>query len=147
SIFKRNGLIGSGILCDDLYKLNLDNLFAKTLLTLHHNVGTKRRLVNECSACLWHKRLGHISKEKMKRLVKNEIFPKLNFTDLSVCVDCIKSKQTKHIKKGATRSTELIEIIHIDIYGPFDVPSFSGEKLFITFIDDFYVMVMSICCM
>src|SRR5262249_51050714 len=31
----------------------------------------------------------------------------------------------------------LLEIIHTDIYGPFDVPLFGGEKLFITFIDDF----------
>jgi len=30
---------------------------------------TKRDLVNECSTYLWHKRLGHISKKMMKRLV------------------------------------------------------------------------------
>jgi hypothetical protein len=39
SLFKHTHLIGSGILCDVLYKLNLDNLFAETLLTLHHKVG------------------------------------------------------------------------------------------------------------
>jgi len=43
--------------------------------------------------------LGHISKEMMERLVKNEILSNLDFTDLNVCVDCIKGKQTKHIKK------------------------------------------------
>ena len=77
---------------DGLYKLNLDNLYAETLMTLHHNVGTKRGLVNECSAYLWHKRLGHISKERLERLVKNEILPNLDFTDLNVYVDCIKDK-------------------------------------------------------
>ena len=54
-----------------------------------------------------------------------------------MCVDCMKGKQTKHTKKGATRSMQLLEIIHTDIYGLFDAPSFSGEKYFITFIDDF----------
>ena len=137
SLYKYNHLIGNGTLCDGLYKLNLDNLFAETLLTLHHNVGTKRSLVDECSAYLWHKRLGHISKERMQRLVKNEILPDLDFTDLNVCVDCIKGKQTKHTKKGATRSTQLLEIIHTDICGPFDVNSFNKEKYFITFIDDY----------
>nr|ABW74556.1 copia-like pol polyprotein [Boechera divaricarpa] len=40
--------------------------------------------------------------------------------------DCIKGKQTKHIvKKSATRSTQLLEIIHTDICGPFDAPSWS----------------------
>jgi len=68
-------------------------------MTLHHNVGTKRSLVNENSAYLWHKRLGHISKERMERLVKYEILLYLYFTDLEVCIDCIKGKQTKHTKK------------------------------------------------
>ena len=105
SLFKHKHFIGSGILCDGLYKLNLDNLFAETLLTLHHNVGTKRGLVNEHSAYLWHKRLDHISKERLVRLVKNEILSDLDFTDLNVCVDCIKGKQTKYTKKRATKST------------------------------------------
>lgn len=52
NLFKQNHLIGSAILCDGLYKLKLDNLFAETLLTLHHNVGTKRGLLNERSANL-----------------------------------------------------------------------------------------------
>ena len=73
----------------------------------------------------------------MERLVKNEILPNLDFTDLRVCVDCIKGKQTKHTKKGVIRSTQLLEIIHTDICGPFDVSSFNKEKYFITFIDDF----------
>ena len=51
-------------------------------------------------------------------------------------MDCIKVKQTKHTKKGATRSNELLEIIHTDICGTLYVPCFTGEKYFITFIDD-----------
>jgi len=54
-----------------------------------------------------------------------------------MCVDCIKGKQTKHTKKGVTRSTKLLEIIYTDICGPFDVNYFNKEKYFITFIDDF----------
>ena len=106
-------------------------------MTLHHNGGIKRNLIDEISAYLWHKRLGHISKERMQRLIKNEILSNLDFTDLEVCIDCIKGKQTKHTKKGATRSTQLLEIIHTDICGPFDAPSIGGEKYFITFTDDF----------
>ena len=115
-LYKNTCMIGGGTLCDGLYKVNLDNLYAGTLMTLHHNVDTKSSLANEQSAYLWHKRLGHISKERMKRLVKNEILPNLDFIDLSVCVDCIKGKQTKHTKKGATRSTQLLEIIHMHRY-------------------------------
>jgi len=60
----------------------------------------------------------------MKRLIKNKILPNLDFTNLNICVDCIKGKQTKHTKKGATRSTQLLEIVPTDICGPFDVSSF-----------------------
>ena len=41
------------------------------------------------------------------------------------------------MKKGAIRSEELLEIVHMDICGPFDSPSFGNEKYFITFNDDF----------
>jgi len=77
-------------LYDGLYKLNLDNLYVETLMTLHHNVGAKRSLVNEHFVYLWHKRLGHISKERMQGIVKNEILSNLDFIYLKVCVDCIK---------------------------------------------------------
>jgi len=52
--------------------LKLDSLYVGTVLTLHHNVDTKRSLVNERSAFLKHKRLGHISRERIERLIKNE---------------------------------------------------------------------------
>ncbi len=82
-----------------MYKFKLDNLFVETLLTLHHNVGTKCGLVNESSASLWHKHLGHISKERLERLIKNEIVQELDSIDLGISVDCIKGKQTKHTNK------------------------------------------------
>jgi hypothetical protein len=69
--------------------------------------------------------------------VKSEVIPNLDFTDLGVCINCIKGKQIKYTKKGATRSSQLLEIIHMDICGSFDVTSFNKEKYFITFIDDF----------
>ena len=99
NLFKHNHLIGIGVLCDDLYKLKLDGLYAETVLTLHHDVGTRHSLVNEWSAFLWHKRLGHISRERMERLIKNEILPYLDFMDLNICVGCIKGKQAKTYKE------------------------------------------------
>jgi transposase InsO family protein len=137
SLFKNTSFVGSGILSDGLYRLKLDNQFVETILTLHHNVGIKRSLTNENSSYLWHKRLGHISRERLLRLVKDGILLNLDFSDLGMCVDCIKGKQIKHTRKGATRSVELLEIIHTDICGPFDNQYFGGEKYFITFIDDF----------
>ena len=47
----------------------------------------------------------------MKILIKNEILPDLDFTNINICVDCIKGKQTK---QGATRNTQLLEIVHTE---------------------------------
>ena len=92
-LYKSTSFVGSGILCDGLYKLKLDDQFAETILTLHHNVGTKRSLISEYSSYLWHKRMRHISRERLLRLVKDGILLNLDFSHLGVCVDCIKGKK------------------------------------------------------
>ena len=105
--FSKTGrFIGSGVLCDGLYLVNLDPTFSESLLSLHinANVCTKRSCNNETSSMLWHKRLGHISKERLERPVKDGVLPTLDFTNFGTCIDCIKRKQTKRTKKGATRS-------------------------------------------
>jgi len=68
-------------------------------------------------------------------LVNEGVLSVLDFTDFETCVDCIKGKQTNNFKKGAKRSSNLLEIIHMDICCP-DMDS-SGPKYFITFIDNY----------
>ncbi|RDY01354.1 hypothetical protein CR513_15332, partial [Mucuna pruriens] len=58
-----------------------------------------------------------------------EILPKFDFGDWDICLNCIKGKQTKQISKNsATRSNELLGLIHTDIYRPFDFLSWENEK-------------------
>ena len=73
--------------------------------------------MNENSAYLWHKCLGHISKERLVRLVKNEILSDLDFTDLNICVDCIKGKQTKHKEMSHKKHNflKLYTLIYVDL--------------------------------
>ena len=89
NLFLNSNHIGSGILIDGLYKFHLDSQFAETHLTLHSNVETKCKLSKNDSYFLWHKRLGHISSERIKRLVKDGILPSFDFTNHQVFVDCI----------------------------------------------------------
>ena len=77
------------------------------------NIGIKRNVINEDSSILWHRRLGHISIERVKRLIKDGVLNTLNFTDFDTCIYCIKEKQTNKTKKGAKRSCTILEIIHI----------------------------------
>jgi hypothetical protein len=67
-----------------------------------------------------------------------EILALLDFIDLDHCIDCNKGKYVTHIKKsGATRSSGVLEIIHIDICGPFNVRFVDDFNSFITFMNDF----------
>lgn len=56
SIFQNSVLIGTSSLIDKLYKLN--TITSNDNESLHvSNIGTKRKLTNENSSILWHKRL------------------------------------------------------------------------------------------
>lgn len=133
--FNFSEYFGNATLVDGYWHMNCKNsievFFTEKL------IGNKRLRFNENSAFLWHKRLEHISKERLQLLIKENILPNLDFSDFDVCVECIKGKLTNIRKKGSIRSQELLEIIHIDICGPFPQKTICGNQYFITFIDDF----------
>ncbi|RVW90885.1 Retrovirus-related Pol polyprotein from transposon TNT 1-94 [Vitis vinifera] len=128
---------GTGLLnvYDNLYLLETVPSYNETLHV--ESRGTKRKLNKDNSASLWHKRLGHISKSRVERLVSDGILDSLDFSDFDICVECIKGKQTKTKKLGANRATDVLELIHTDICGPYPTASWNGQQYFITFIDDY----------
>ncbi|KAL4342439.1 hypothetical protein GQ457_08G014610 [Hibiscus cannabinus] len=133
SLFYKSEIVGNGVLCDGIYSIDLQNTVTHNVM--HIQTGIKRCVINEDSSTLWHRRLGHISIERIKRLVNDGVLNTLDFTDFDTCADCIKGKQTNKSKKGAKRSSTILEIIHSDICCPdMDV---QGQKYFITFIDDY----------
>ncbi|WKA00618.1 hypothetical protein VitviT2T_018956 [Vitis vinifera] len=133
SLIYKSECVRNGILSDGLYCIFLQNDIAHN--SLHVQTGIKRCVVKEDSSTLWHRRLGHISIDRIKRLVNDGVLSTLDFTDFETCVDCIKGKQTNKSKRGATRSSTILEIIHTDICS-LDMDS-HGQKYFISFIDDF----------
>ena len=102
-LFYNSKIVGYGFLFDRLYKIKLeqDNEYASFRVK---NSVSKRSRIKDQSSMLWHKRLGHISKERIQRLIKDNILVSLDFGDLDTCVDCIRGKLTKTRKKSATRS-------------------------------------------
>ena len=133
SLSNKSKVIGYGTLSDKAFHIQLQNDF--TYNSMHVTAGLKRCVMNEESSMLWHRRLGHISIERIKKLVNDKVLSTLDFADFETCVNCIKGKQTNKSKKGAKRSTNLFEIIHTDICCP-DMDA-NSPKYFITFIDDY----------
>ena len=136
-LLKDSVIVGDGILDDGMFKLHLNPTFDFNLMTMHGNIGVKRSALNEQSSMLWHRRLGHISIERIKRLVNDGALEALDFTDFGTCVDYIKGKQTNKTKKGARRGSNILEIVHTDICGPFSKVCLNGQRYFISFIDDY----------
>ena len=69
-------LVGNGSLCGNLYKLDLLDVVTSpspSSSSLNVVVGTKRARLDLKSSMLWHKRLGHISRDRMERLVKHGV--------------------------------------------------------------------------
>jgi hypothetical protein len=73
----------------------------------------------------------------IERLVKELILLPLEFSKFKQCIDCIKGKYVKQIKKNAKRSAGILEIIHMDICGLFPIAFVDGYDSFIIFTDDY----------
>jgi hypothetical protein len=73
----------------------------------------------------------------IEHLVKESIIPSLEFSDFKQCIDCIKGKYVKQIKKNEKRSARILEIIHTNICGPFFIAFVDGYDSFIIFTDDY----------
>ncbi|RVW97032.1 Retrovirus-related Pol polyprotein from transposon TNT 1-94 [Vitis vinifera] len=52
-------------------------------------------------------------------------------------MSALRKKQTNMRKKNANRCSDVLELIHTDICGPFPTPSWNEQQYFITFIDDY----------
>ena len=137
SLFQNSNLVGTGSLSyvDNLYMLDTVASYHETLQL--STQGVKRKLTDENSSSLWHKRLGHISKRRIERLVSDGVLDSLDFADFEICTNCIKGKQINTRRFGANRATNVLQLIHTNICGPFPTVSWNDQQYFITFIDDF----------
>ena len=106
-ILFNNVCVGDAVLHNELYLLSLRHKVpsmcdanVNVIASLSVNANRKRKRTQVESSKLCHCRLGHISRGRIERLVKNEILPPLEFSDLEQCIECIKGKFVKQIKKG-----------------------------------------------
>ena len=127
SLFHNSNLFSTGSLSyyDNLYLLDTIASFNESL---HLNtIGVKHKLTGKNLASLWHKRLGHISKRRIERLVSNDILDPVDFSDFDMCVNCIKGKQTNVKRFSAKRSINVLKLIHADICRPFPKASWKVQ--------------------
>jgi hypothetical protein len=90
---------------------------------------------DEDSNWLWHMRYGHLNFRSLSYLSTKNLPSGLPVLDANKknCETCLKGKQSRlpFVSEKPKRSKTALEVIHSDIYGPFEVPTISGSKYFI----------------
>ena len=89
----------------------------------------------------WHARLGHVGDAGLKQLVKLgmiEVHDNEMQRDIGSCEECILSKSKKMpYGVGKHTSTEPLQYVHSDIWGPASVNGIGGGRCFLSFVDNF----------
>ena len=108
---------------------------------------SKRLKDNSNDSFLWHCRLGHISKARIKWLQSKGILESTGENSFDDCESCLAGKLAKDpFTHVGERASDLLGLIHSDVCGPFRTMTRNHERYFVTFIDDYsryaYVYLM-----
>ncbi|UYV84378.1 FHDC1 [Cordylochernes scorpioides] len=127
-----------------LYAVNIEQHFSK-------QNDSNLTLPSENKTQEWHRKLGHIGMQnlrKLESLVDGMELNKLEKQENDVCEICIMAKQTrKSFGNERSRATRPLEIVNTDLCGPIEPLTHDNKKYIMTFLDDYthlcYVYLLS----
>ncbi|KAF7836927.1 Cysteine-rich RLK (receptor-like protein kinase) 8 [Senna tora] len=95
---------------------------------------TVSNTVNENITSLWHQRLGHSPLSVINQI--DEVH-KNNIKEIPVCDTCHFAKQHRlPFPISHNRTKNSLELLHIDVWGPYAVPSTTSAHYVLTIVDD-----------
>ncbi|KAL0361592.1 UNVERIFIED_CONTAM: hypothetical protein Sradi_3843700 [Sesamum radiatum] len=95
------------------------------IMTAQH----KRKVDDHENAQLWHARLGHISKDRIRRLVDSKNLEIDDLDHLPTCESYLKGKMTKKPFVGQSAiANDLLDLVHTDICGPLSTPARADSR-------------------
>ncbi|KAJ0453375.1 putative RNA-directed DNA polymerase [Helianthus annuus] len=91
---------------------------------------------------LWHRKMGHIHLRKMNHLVHNDLVTGVHVKGFHLeweCISCIKGKKKKksHPGKKENSISRPLERLHMDLFGPVNVKSITGDLYCLVVTDDY----------
>ena len=124
---------GNAHLSNGLYVLNLEQ--PKPI----YNIDTKRFKSNDFNPTyFWHCRLGHVNEKSILKLHQDGLIHSFDLESFETCESGLLGKMTKAPFTGhSERASDLLGLIHTDVYGPISSIARGGYQYFITFTDDF----------
>ena len=105
-------------------------------LSLNDNMKKKKREdVNV--TYLWHCWLSHINESRINKYYKDKFFDPYNFESYEICESCLMSKMTKTpFTRYRERASDILDLVHTDVYGPMSTQVRGGYSYFIIFTND-----------
>ncbi|GJX69180.1 hypothetical protein Tco_0304907 [Tanacetum coccineum] len=136
SVSKNDVLYFNAIARNGIYKIDMHDLVPN--VNSIYNVSNKRIKRNLDSTYLWHCRLAHINKKRIKQLQQDGLLKSTDDESFDKCESCLSGKITKKpFSHSNERAKDLLEIIHTDVCGPLRHVSRQGASYFITYMDDY----------
>ncbi|XP_074308066.1 uncharacterized protein LOC141642964 [Silene latifolia] len=125
----------------DLYKLDTSQIKATkqvvspsvfSLCSYSHCSTGLCNAARSLDGFLFHSRVGHTSFNKMHHMPGCNKNAKPFFCDI-----CVMAKHHKlPFPRSSSHAKQLFDLIHLDVWGPYKVPSLTGATSFLTILDD-----------
>ncbi|KAJ0888369.1 putative RNA-directed DNA polymerase [Helianthus annuus] len=98
--------------------------------------------ISEHDGLLWYRRLGHVNMKNLNRLAKGQLVRDLPIKDFMLvekCVACAKGKAHRkpHKTKPAPSTKAVLELLHMDLFGPVNVLSIGRKAYCLVIVDDY----------
>ena len=135
-----NKTIGSAPKVNNTYILSVLEPSAKIAILIQQNMRALATslMFNEEAVELWHRRMGHLNEADLKRLVNMSKGIMLTQKPRArpICEACAKAKSTRKVSRRVQHEVlEKLGKIHLDLGGPFNVPSINGAKYYMLLTD------------
>ncbi|GJV90366.1 retrotransposon protein, putative, ty1-copia subclass [Tanacetum coccineum] len=115
SISKNNVLYFNVIARNGIYEIDMHDLVPN--VNSIYNVSNKRVKRNLDSTYLWHCRLAHINKKRIKELQQDGLLKSTDDESFDICESCLSCKITKKpFPHSNERAKDLLGIIHTDVF-------------------------------
>ncbi|GJU12417.1 retrotransposon protein, putative, ty1-copia subclass [Tanacetum coccineum] len=113
-VSKNNMFYFNVIPCNGIYEIDMHDLVQND--NSIYNVSTKRVKHNLDSTYLWHCRLAHISKKRIKKMQQEGLLKSTDDESFDQCISCLSGKMTRKLfPHHPERATDLLGIIHTDV--------------------------------
>ncbi|GKF22060.1 putative ribonuclease H-like domain-containing protein [Tanacetum coccineum] len=121
---------------DNMYSVDLKNVVSQGGITCLFAIATSDE------SNLWHRRLRHVNFKTMNKLVRGNLvrgLPSKLFEINQTCIACQKRKQHKASCKTKTVNSisQLLQMLHMDLFGPTFVKSLMKKMCCLVVTDNF----------